>query len=257
MAIGAAGSILGSLGNVVGRGMESVGSGLGRAGEGLAGRAPTTSYRPSVRKMEDRTYDKVMDEFSEAKERPVEKVQGQAQDLQGQQLAAMQQQIAGQAPSQTDIAAQRASQQAVAQQRAMAAGTRGSANPALAQRQAAQNVATAQQDIAGQAMQGRIAEQRQFLDALATGRGQDIQTAQANAQIQSWADEYKKQLLAMGMDADKANLQAAVEADRLSAQLEGQILAGRQQAFQTGVQVVPGMIGGAAKSVAGALGGIG
>jgi hypothetical protein len=186
----------------------------------------------------------VIGEYEQAKNRPLEKVQGASTDAQAQQLAQMQQQVSGQAKSQTDIAAERAGAQALAQQKALAASQRGQANPALAQRQAMQNTATAQQDIAGQAMQSRLSEQKQYLDALTSGRTQDIQTAQTNAQIQAYADEYKRQLLAMGMDADKANLQAQLEADRLSAGIEMANTENRQKAFMFGAGLAPQMISG-------------
>lgn len=145
-------------------------------------------------------------------------------------------QAAGQGPSLAEAQLKRGGEQAIAAQAAMAASARGG-NPILAQRQAAQQTAATQQDLAGRAAELRIQEQtaaRQALGGVLEGaRGQDIGVATSQAQLGQQAelsnvDAQRQRALAqaqLDQEAGKVNVQEAGETSRfnVSEDLKGQL----------------------------------
>lgn len=83
----------------------------------------------------------------------------QDRNMQLQNIGALQQQAAGKGPSVAAQQAQTSGQNAIAGQMATMASQRGAANSALGMRQAATGAAQTQQQVANQAVQGRMQEQ--------------------------------------------------------------------------------------------------
>lgn len=165
------------------------------------------------------------------------------QDQFRQQQLALANQLAAQAAGKNSITAQQAAQSqsaALAASQAQLASSRGPANPALARAALQQNAQT-QQQIAQQAQVNRLQEQMQAAGMLGNiagqGRSSDIGLAQNQAELQQQANSQNAQLqqqaaianqtsqqnfqglqqkyMAMGLNADQANQQAALEFERL------------------------------------------
>lgn len=171
--------------------------------------------------------------------------QGQVRDNQAAFVQALQQQAAGQGPSMADVQAQRAMQAARANASSMAASASGQGvSPALAAALAGRQTEAATNDIAGQAIQGRIAEQmgaQQTLgQALSGMREQDIglagQQAGVGLQNQGQIDDMVKAYMGLGLSYDQAQAQAQMAYQQQQGQMAMQMrdinanLAGAQQA---------------------------
>ena len=104
---------------------------------------------------------------------------------------ALEAQAAGTGPSVAEQQLRRSGEQAIAAQAALAASARGG-NPILAQRQAAQQTAAIQQDLAGRAAELRLQEQAQARQALGAvlgeTRGQDIGVSTEQARLLQQAE---------------------------------------------------------------------
>lgn len=124
---------------------------------------------------------------------------GNMADYQNQAAAALAARASGQGPSIADMQAQQARQQGQAQIMAQLASARGGANP-LAARTAMNATTTQNAQINRDAMMAKIAEQQNAQSLLGQvagqGRGQDIQQATSQAQLNQEADltKYKGQL---------------------------------------------------------------
>jgi hypothetical protein len=107
----------------------------------------------------------------------------------------LEQAAAGNGPSVANIQLQKANEDAIKAQAAIAASARGG-NPILAQRQAAQNVASLQQENAAKSAELKIQEQQQARaqlgDVLSQARGQDIGVNTSQAGFQQEASKVDK-----------------------------------------------------------------
>ncbi len=101
---------------------------------------------------------------------------------------------------------------------AQLASARGGANPGLA-RQALQTSANINNQTNQQAATARLQEQMQAAGLLGqvsgAARGQDIGIAGQNAQLQQGFQDQQQKYLAMGLNAQQANQQAALDFERL------------------------------------------
>jgi hypothetical protein len=134
------------------------------------------------------------------------------QAIRDRQLAlasALEAQAAGVGPSVAEAQLRRSGEQAIAAQAAMAASARGG-NPILAQRQAAQQTAAIQQDLAGRAAELRLQEQAQARQALGQvlgeARGQDIGVTTEQARLVQQAE-----LSNVAAERERALAQAQLE----------------------------------------------
>lgn len=166
------------------------------------------------------------------------------QDQFRQQQLALASQLAGQAsgtgPSITGMQGAQSQEAALAASRAQLASARGGANPALA-RQAMQQNAQTQQQIAQQTQIARLQEQMQAAGMLGNvagqARGADIGLAQNQAELQQQAagqnagfqqqtglanqaaqenfQGLQQKYMTMGLSAEQANQQAALEFEKM------------------------------------------
>jgi hypothetical protein len=150
---------------------------------------------------------------------------GDEQQLRARQIAladALQAQAAGTGPSLAEQQMQRANEQAIRAQMAQAASARGG-NVAMAQRQAAQNIAGIQQENAARAAELRIQEQQaarqQLAGVLDSSRGQDIGIASTQAGLEQ--------------DAGKLNVSNSAAQAIEQARLQQQAALSNQQEFGT------------------------
>lgn len=162
---------------------------------------------------------------------PAREIQGavidksQQDQFRGQQMSladALNQQAMGNGPSLAQSQLRQATEGNIANALAMAASQRGG-NPALAQRNAAMNVAAANQQAAAQSADLRAQEQMaargQLGQVLSSGRGQDIGLAQGQAELnqganlanQSAVNQFSITGAQLQQQANLANQQAALQ----------------------------------------------
>ncbi len=126
----------------------------------------------------------------------------------------------GQVPSAAELMLNKANQQSMRQQLAQAASVRGGANQAMVARTAQNNIAQSSVENAQNAAILKSQEQQQAEGSLAqvlgSTRGQNAQEGQFNAGMQLEFDKFvsgrKIELMKVGLDANKALLQAQQEA---------------------------------------------
>jgi hypothetical protein len=189
-------------------------------------------------------------------------------EARAQQMAFAQQlmqQAQGGGPSITGMQAEQAGQQLLANQLAAAQSARGT-SAGLLQRQALQNLAAGQGQIAQQAMLGRLQEQQQAQgmlgQALAGLRAQDIGVAQSQAQtqLQSQAarDAYAQALMqqAQQRDIGQAQLTQAGMQDawRAEEQAKQRRAGGIGSAIKIGQSIAGGIAQAGAKASTGGAG---
>lgn len=139
----------------------------------------------------------------------------QFQAGQGEQIERLQAIARGEAPSLAEMQARRSGEQNLAAAIAQMQTAGGGINPALAARQIGRQRAEIGQDIASQAAQARLAEQRQaegaLTGALGSARGGDIQEQQMR-------DTMVRDLLGKGLDLDRAQFLANMQLESLRGQ---------------------------------------